>query len=467
MLFNSFSFLFLVILTFLLYYLPLVRRYQVFILIISSFVFYSWHFPALTFLLAASILINAVLSQSVILEKPNKRKILILGVAINLAILVFFKYSPLIGITFISNDSWSDFLIAIPLPIGISFFTFQGISLLVDAYRNRAGTSDQIRVLPFWKLLFHTSLYISLFPQLVAGPIVKAHDFYPQIRIKYLSGIRWNYVFQHVVTGYFLKMVVADNLKDFTGELVWPAFERFSSIELLVYLFGYSMQIFADFAGYSLIAIGISGLFGYIIPQNFNFPYVASGFSDFWKRWHISLSTFLKEYLYIPLGGNRKGRVRTYLNLMVVMALGGLWHGAAWSYMVWGTFHGLALATERFLNNRGLSSLNPVYTIIKSMWVFFCVSFAWLLFKLPEFNHVIAWFKALSSNGSLYTDEIPLLYIFTLSLPVILYHGWYLVSEKNRGNVFREKFKPALLGAMITLIILNSGSPIDFIYFQF
>ncbi|MEQ8682884.1 MAG: MBOAT family O-acyltransferase, partial [Cyclobacteriaceae bacterium] len=228
---------------------------------------------------------------------------------------------------------WSDFLIAIPLPIGISFFTFQGISLLVDAYRNRAGTSDQIRVLPFWKLLFHTSLYISLFPQLVAGPIVKAHDFYPQIRTKYLSGIQWNYVFQHVVTGYFLKMVVADNLKDFTGELVWPSFERFSSVELLVYLFGYSMQIFADFAGYSLIAIGISGLFGYIIPQNFNFPYVASGFSDFWKRWHISLSTFLKEYLYIPLGGNRKGRVRTYLNLMIVMALGGLWHGAL--FMDW------------------------------------------------------------------------------------------------------------------------------------
>ncbi len=467
MLFNSFAFLFLVIVTFLLYYLPIARKYQVFILIISSFVFYSWHFPALTLLLAASILINAVLSQSVILDKPNKRKFLISGVSINLAILIFFKYSPLIGVTFIWNDAWSDFLIAIPLPIGISFFTFQGISLLVDAYRNRAGTSDQVRVLPFWKLLFNTSLYISLFPQLVAGPIVKAHDFYPQIKTKYLSGIRWNYVFQHVVTGYFLKMVVADNLKDFTNELVWPTFERFSSVELLVYLFGYSMQIFADFAGYSLIAIGISGLFGYIIPQNFNFPYVASGFSDFWKRWHISLSTFLKEYLYIPLGGNRKGRVRTYLNLMIVMALGGLWHGAAWSYMVWGTFHGFALAAERFMNNRGLSSLHPVYTVIKSMWVFLCVSLAWLLFKLPEFNHVISWFKALASNGSLYTDEIPLLYIFTLSLPVILYHIWHLISERNRVIVLREKLKPALLGAMITLIILNSGSPIDFIYFQF
>tara|TARA_Y100001980_G_C14556800_1_gene350500 strand:+ start:26142 stop:27458 length:1317 start_codon:yes stop_codon:yes gene_type:complete len=437
------------------------------VLIVASFVFYSWHFPVLTFLLAVSILINAFLSWAIVQRLKRKKELVTLGVILNLAILIFFKYSPLIGVTFIRDDSWSDFLISIPLPIGISFFTFQGISLLVDAYRNTEGTSDQVRVLPFWKLLFNTSLYISLFPQLVAGPIVKARDFYPQIKTKYLSGVRWNYVFQHVVTGYFLKMVVADNLKDFTGELVWPAFERFSSIELLVYLFGYSMQIFADFAGYSLIAIGISGLFGYIIPQNFNFPYVASGFSDFWKRWHISLSTFLKEYLYIPLGGNRKGRGRTYLNLMVVMALGGLWHGAAWSYMVWGTFHGLALVTERFLNNRGLSSLHPVYTIIKSMWVFFCVSLAWLLFKLPEFNHVIAWFKALSSNGSLYTDEIPLLYIFTLSFPVILYHGWYLVSEKNRGNVFREKFKPALLGAMITLIILNSGSPIDFIYFQF
>ena len=166
------------------------------------------------------------------------------------------------------------------------------------------------------------------------------------------------------MAGYFLKLVVADNLKDFTAYLVYPGLMTLSSFTLLSMLIGYSFQIFADFAGYSLIALGLASLFGYRLMQNFNYPYISNTFSEFWKRWHISLSTFLKEYLYFPLGGSRKGRLRTYINLTITMVLGGLWHGAAWSYAVWGAFHGFALALERLINDKyklSIKANSPFY----------------------------------------------------------------------------------------------------------
>lgn len=436
-------------------------------LIISSFVFYSWYYPALSFLLFSSTLINAWTSYKVA-NSSYKKFYSTFGVILNLLILIFFKYSSLISVTFIPKTSYiGDYLLSIPLPIGISFFTFQGISLLVDVYTNKYDDlMGKVERTSQWKHYQNTFFFISFFPQLVAGPIVKAHEFFPQINKKYFRNIEWEKVFQYLITGYFLKMVVADNLKDFTFELAYPYFERFSSMELLMLLFGYSMQIFADFAGYSLIAIAVSALFGYRIPQNFNFPYIASSFSDFWRRWHISLSTFLKEYLYFPLGGNRNGKVRTYLNLMIVMGLGGLWHGAAWSYMVWGIFHGLALAIERFFIEVKFSFKRSEYKIVKAIWVFVCVSFAWLLFKLPEFDHVIKYFKALANNTHVYTDPLRVYYIILFSMPVVLYHLNYLVKAKTT-IIPLNKLKPAILGCMLFLIVFNSGSPQDFIYFQF
>ena len=179
----------------------------------------------------------------------------------------------------------------------------RGISLLVDTYKENQQENYQSLVPKLMtKHSVQTALFISFFPQLVAGPIVKSKDFIPQIQDKFLNGIKWETCFKDISTGYFLKMVVADNLKDYTYFITYPYFETRSSINLLTMLFGYSMQIFADFAGYSLIAIGIAGLFGYSLRDNFAFPYISSTFSEFWNRWHISLSSFLKEYLYIPLG---------------------------------------------------------------------------------------------------------------------------------------------------------------------
>jgi alginate O-acetyltransferase complex protein AlgI len=236
-------------------------------------------------------------------------------------------------------------------------------------------------------------------------------------------------------------------------------------------LFGYSFQIFADFAGYSLIAIGFAKLFGYNFKDNFNFPYISSSFKDFWKRWHISLSSFLMEYLYIPLGGNKKGEFRTYLNLFIVMFLGGLWHGAEWRYAVWGSFHGIALALERLMGKNKTIINNGVYKFFKSITVFLFVSIAWLLFKLTNFSDVLNYFSLIVKNFSLINtdkrgDVATLTYIFIFSLPVIFYHVFYLFKDK-KPMLLIKKFEYAFYGLMLFLLMVNSGYSESFIYFQF
>src|SRR5690606_7281818 len=264
------------------------------------------------------------------------------------------------------------------------------ISLVVDSYKVRdIPKYSSIVVRNMVQHSLRITTFISFFARLVAGPVVKAHEFLPQIKPKFCREVNLNITFADLVTGYFLKMVVADNLKDQTFWIEFPYITGIHSITLIILLFGYSMQIFADFAGYSLIALGLARLFGYVLIDNFNFPYISASFREFRRRWHIALSTFLREYLYIPLGGNRMGALFTYRNLMITMMLGGLWHGAAWSYAVWGFFHGLMLAVERFVKDLGWSMQDKLPRAIHMLFVFSMVTLAWLLFKLPEFTHVI------------------------------------------------------------------------------
>ncbi len=449
------------------------KKLQVGILILASFIFYAANNPVLLILLICSILINIVVSYLVVYGKGNKKAIATLGVVLNLGILAFFKYSPLIGRSFFpENSSVGELLVQIPLPIGISFFTFQGISLVVDTFKQ--GQTDQYKSLVPKHLFKHsvqTSLFISFFPQLVAGPIVKSKDFIPQITAKFLYQIRWEQCFKNLTTGYFLKMVVADNLKDFTSGMALPYFELKSSLNLFAMLFGYSMQIFADFAGYSLIAIGIAGLFGYYLRDNFMFPYISQSFSEFWRRWHISLSSFLKEYLYIPLGGNRKGNFRTYFNLFITMVLGGLWHGAAWSYAVWGIYHGLALAIERLLKPiNTFKQDTPIRKVLNAIFVFSLVSLGWLLFKLPNFNEVILYIKAFFNNFAVplsIRDYRDILLVIIYSSPIIFYHFYYLLKRHSIKKEHLQKLEPIIYGVMLFCILTSSGSSQDFIYFQF
>jgi alginate O-acetyltransferase complex protein AlgI len=471
MLFNSLNFIILFLVTFLVYYLPIFKKLQVPILIIASFIFYANHNPELLILLIASISVNVVTSYFIQFGTLKFNYLIaLLGVVINLATLAYFKYAALFANTFLDKDNeLFETLVSIPLPIGISFFTFQGVSLMVDTYRNRDNkTGIQLIQKNVGKHVLNTFFYISFFPQLIAGPIVKAYEFLPQIKPKFIKDINWERCVKNLILGYFLKMVVADNMKDFTFNIQYPYFTELASSELLILLIGYSVQIFADFAAYSILAIGIAGFFGYVIPINFNYPYISKTFSEFWRRWHISLSTFLKEYLYIPLGGNRKGSVRTYLNLFITMTLGGIWHGAAWSYAIWGMYHGLLLCLERLFGKQTKTHTSRSYKVMKIALVFSAVTLGWLLFKLPEFSEVILYMKALFSNQFMPKEFHLIIYVFIYTIPVLLYHLLYLSKIKGlRILTSNTNYEPIGYAVMLFLIITNYGSSNTFIYFQF
>lgn len=475
MLFTSSIFFVFLAVTFLVYYLPWSGGWQLRWLVLASLFFYSYDFPALVLLLLLVACIDVVVSRKVV-GAGHAKAWAASGVVFNLAVLAFFKYNHLLLATFPSlGEVASDpvhLLLLLPLPIGISFYTFHGISLLVDSFRESPARDDVSSARSFAEHAQKTLLYVSFFPQLIAGPIVKAHQFYPQIERKYLRNVDWDGAVEALIVGYFLKVVVADNLTQQTFWLVYPYFLGASTWDLLGLLFGYSMQIFSDFAGYSLIAIGIAKLFGYNLPTNFYFPYVSETFSEFWQRWHISLSSWLRDYLYFPLGGNRKGKFRTYLNLMIVMGLGGLWHGAAWSYGIWGLWHGAALAIERmFSAYRFYTKQTRTFRILRGLLVFAVVTTGWLLFRLPNFTHVIAYVQTVSRNLHVQTNLMLGLVILLYSLPVIAYHANYLAGryarERNQIHILDGRIRHVLLGLLLVAIFLNPGPSTAFIYFQF
>jgi alginate O-acetyltransferase complex protein AlgI len=455
------------------YYLPLLKKYQPLFLIISSLYFYGVSSPKATLILLLSILLNAVVSYLVIYA--NRKRAIIyaaLGIVFNLGVLVFFKYAKLFTLTFVPdqfiNEQVFKFLLFIPLPIGISFFTFEGISLLADTLKKKGDEPQLTAPKNFSTHLQNTSLFVSFFPHLIAGPILKAAHFIPQINCKFFEDIDWKKSVKYLILGYFFKMVIADNLKEQTSLLVFP-FDVYHPMTLLSMLFGYSIQIFADFAGYSLIALGLACLLGYDLIKNFDYPYISTTFSEFWTRWHISLSQWLKEYLYIPLGGNRISSLRTYLHLMTVMLLGGLWHGATWSFALWGCVHGLALVLERFARNFFKPIQQIWYKFLKMMLVFTVVTFAWLFFKLSTFEEILEFYRALDVNNweSYYFGDKEF-YILVYSLPIILYYASYLLSNTSeKYKVYKVKSEPILYGLMLFIVIVNSGFSGSFIYFRF
>ena len=475
MLFNSWPFVGLVLLALSIYYLPFMKKWQVYVLLAFSFLFYAFDNPWLLLLLLASALVNALASYGA-MKGRRARLYSTLGVITNLSLLALFKYGGLMANTFLSvEEGMGHFLCTLPLPLGISFYTFSGISLVVDAYKGKLdGYTD--RQTNLWEHVKRTFLYICFFPKLLAGPIAKSCDFFDDIRIKSWKEVDIMFVFKALVTGYFLKMVIADNMKDFTFWMTYPYFELRGTGSLVLMLFGYAMQIFADFAGYSLIAIGVAALFGYRLPTNFNFPYISSSFREFWKRWHITLSQFLMEYLYISLGGNRKGKIRTYVNLLLTMMLGGLWHGAAWSYLVWGTFHGLCLVVERVICGRRENCISIGNSLVAKRishalsvtFVFLGVMFGWLLFVLPDFSQAIRYVQCIFSNfGKVAFIDPKLMPIVIYSFPVILYHLIYQFRSTEFVKRYVLRFDYLLYGLMLFLILTNSGSANAFVYFQF
>lgn len=449
---------------FIIYYSCRSAGLQIAALVLASLLFYSWNAPWLVTLLLLTWAITTITSYAVLKMNSDsvRRRIVTFGVLLNLSILCVFKYKSLIPMQYFAGSPFSS-IILLPLPIGISFYTFHGISLLVDVYRGKAISSHFSAATTPKKYAASSLLYLVFFPQLIAGPIVKARYFIPQIGLKRFSDIPWYMACNTLITGFFLKMVIADNLSAITFWIQYPYFEWKSPPELAALLYGYSFQIFADFAGYSLIAIGLAALLGYRLPDNFNFPYSARSISDFWRRWHISLSSWLRDYLYIPLGGNRHGTWRTNFNLMTVMVLGGLWHGAAWSFALWGLWHGIGLVLERpFLSHTNAFAASRIGIALRIILVFNFVTIGWLFFKLQNFSEALLYLRTMITPNPYVTSRLTLLLIAMFGLPVIIYH---VIGAKR--FILSSTSSRLIKGAMLFLVVTASGPAVEFIYFQF
>lgn len=496
MLFNSWEFVVLVVVAFGLYHAPWSagrhgKAWQVSLMLAASAVFYGWTDPRLLWLLGCScagnsVAVAGIIRQRIIGNDASVRVWVRVAVALNLALLAAFKYAGFVGGWLPGLPApWVEWLRTIPLPIGISFYTFHGISMIVDVARgdvNREGdaiTGHGNRLAAGTRDL---GFYLLFFPQLVAGPIVKAKQFWPQIGAKRFGDIDWSLVIRSLVAGYFLKMVVADNLAEQTAVLAGDPQHLTAAgpLILLPLLYSYSIQIFADFGGYSLIAIGLAAMFGYRFPDNFRFPYLATSFTEFWRRWHMSLSAWLRDYLYIPLGGSRRGPFRNALNLFLVMFLGGLWHGAAWKFALWGSLHGLFLAAERW-GRRGGSSKpatgaeNNVRCVRRlaagiGRWfaTFNLVTVLWLAFLMPDLASIRAFAAGLAAPW--HFSGPPVFALAFFGLPVAIYHWWGWLAERPQGPprwLLSRQVEGCVHGLMLFLLATNSGAPRGFIYFQF
>ena len=438
------------------------------LLLVSSLTFYSWHTPIYIFLLlgvtALNFFVAGRLSESGASRVKAKRWVSV-SVIGSLSTLAYFKYSgfALRGL----QDMWVwggggslGWNVDVVLPIGISFYTFQALSYVIDVYRGELKHRSSF---------FEFLTYVSFFPQLVAGPIVRAKDFFYQWNRR--RGLHWPVVSEgcfQLISGFFFKLVVADGLANII-DLYWDdrgAVYGVLGIGTLVLLFG--GQIFADFAGYSMIARGLGYLLGFRLPLNFDAPYIASSLQEFWRRWHISLSTWLRDYLYIPLGGNRNGASQTMKNVFLVMVIGGLWHGAGAPFIIWGAIHGIGLIVEKRLGFASSQSLQS--SVGRLGW--FCVTqgvvfTAWMVFRMESFGQLMAMGRSLIFDGIGLDGFVILSLGLVYWIPIGGLHLRRLFEVRGYLKAPTAMEKAVLSGVMFTLVLSAYSQGAAFIYFEF
>jgi D-alanyl-lipoteichoic acid acyltransferase DltB (MBOAT superfamily) len=392
---------------------PHPRAWRPFILAASYF-FYGWVEWRWVLLLVASSVVNTFASQ-VIARSPSevtRKRALAGAVVFDLGLLCVFKY---LGFFVTQMDDSLDSiglgsplpLVQIVLPIGISFFTFQAISYVVDVYRGETRAAS----------LMDVAILQAFFPHVVAGPIVRANELLPQLRTpRDPRAVLAGPALFLIVGGVVKKTVIADELARRVVDPVYSDPGAHSGAEVLLAFYGFAAQIYCDFSGYTDMAIGLALLLGYQLPQNFNRPYLALSLQDFWRRWHMTLSRWLRDYLYIPLGGNRKGRAKTYRNIMVTMLLGGLWHGAAWTFALWGGIHGTALSAERFARERFPGFRLPAW----AAWLvtFHVVCVAWVFFRAPDLETAFGVLGGLGLGGPSPLVTLPLVFLVVAAVAI-------------------------------------------------
>lgn len=393
MLFSSlvFIFVFLPIVVTLYYLSP--RRFKNLILLISSIIFYAWGEPVYVLIMLGTILINYI--GAIVVDKikllPYKRLALGFTVAADLLILFYFKYFNFFAENINKYLHGNIDFIYVIMPIGISFYTFQAISYVIDVFRGEVKAQKNIEKL---------ALFITFFPQLIAGPIVKYHDIYEQIENRKETIKDFIFGVKRFIIGLSKKVIIANTMAEIADSIFVAGVSEHTMLVAWLGIIAYTLQIYFDFSGYSDMAIGLGRMFGFRILENFNFPYISKTITEFWRRWHISLSTWFKMYLYIPLGGNRKGIIRTCINLFVVFLVTGFWHGAAWVFILWGLWHGLFIIFEK-ITGLAKKELKPAQSAIAHIYALFAVIVGWVFFRSESLNYALGYISSMFNFSTL------------------------------------------------------------------
>ena len=441
------------------------------VLLVASYIFYAAWNPPYVVILLFSTTLDWWLAKLIwrAASIPKRRRLLIISLVANLGLLAFFKYDGfflgnfsaainVLGIDY-APPAWN-----IVLPVGISFYTFASLSYTIDVYRGEIDADASF---------LDYALFVSFFPHLVAGPIVRARVLLPQLRTARIASrdqVGWGLTL--VTMGLFCKTVMADSIFAPVADSVFTTPEQYAAVDTWAAVLGFSGQIYYDFSGYSLCAIGLALCFGFSFPDNFRHPYAARGFSDFWRRWHITLSTWLRDYLYIPLGGSHHGRWQTFRNLFLTMLIGGLWHGASWMFVLWGALHGIFLVAERWIRGGGENSSadNTSVHIGATLLTSLLVTLAWIPFRSHDTHTMISILGGLvSTHSSNHLDIFPTMLCF---LAMTLTFTWHFILRDSSLEEYFAKLhgmsKFAMLAVcMVAIFLASGGDERAFIYFQF
>lgn len=478
MLFNSWQFAIFLPIVFSLYWL-LPKKYQWIVLFVSSYYFYMCWKPEYIILILLTTAVSYV-GTILIEKKPTKKRLfLTLSLTVSLSVLFFFKYFNFFASSIVNGVNWifktegDPILINVILPVGISFYTFQTLSYVIDVYRGKVKAERH-----FGKY----ATFISFFPQLVAGPIERTSNLLNQIKEEHsFDYAKASYGMRLMLWGFFKKMVVADNLAVFVDK-IYESPTNFSGFSLILATLFFAIQIYCDFSGYSDIAIGVSKLFGVDLMTNFDTPYFSTSIKGFWSKWHISLSTWFKDYVYIPLGGNRVSKLRHKINLIITFLVSGLWHGASWTFVVWGGIHGVSQAIESCLPKKEEKRKKAFVQVIKGIGVFVFVTIAWVFFRAQSLSD--AWHVL--TNGFVGIGS-PISYLrkgFTnmgmgverliiCSLSVLILFIYEVLSQKRDviGWLGTKKKIVSWSACILLSLIILAWTPVasgsEFIYFQF
>jgi alginate O-acetyltransferase complex protein AlgI len=458
---------------FLLLYFIIDKKYKNILILAFSVFFYAWGAPRFIFVILGTTLLDFFLVRQMDKMRTSWKRTLLLGisVSVNLGLLVYFKYSNFFIENFniilnsigVHQVAWTKLI----LPIGISFYTFETITYVVDVYRKIHKPLKN-----FWDY----QLYIILFPKLIAGPIVRYHDIADQITDRSANETNENRLtgFYRFAIGLSKKVLIANQMGAQADIIFNQDFHQMSSATAWIGILAYTFQIYFDFSGYSDMALGIARMMGFKLPENFNSPYTSRSITEFWRRWHITLGSWMRNYLYIPLGGNRKSVYRTYLNLWLVFVASGLWHGASWNFVIWGIYHGCFLVMERLFLSK---FYNRIFWLIPMVLTFFFVVIGWVFFRLEHFSDAILYISNLFSmkHGALFHVDMQFTTVFILAS----FFAFFAVTKRTfafQQKIFEGNFtlkqhlwmSPVILILLVlSLAYITSFGFNPFIYFRF